>query len=126
MNFHQTLQTRVGVQVTARKAEAEIEVDTDVEVDTEVAAEAVVNKQSSSPLSKDLPVSQGRDSSVANVLFAWIPTVPATLQFVNKVPLLPLIKYIDGERHRREPELLWGGFLTDNPKPFQSNYMEVR
>ena len=126
MNFHQTLQTRVGVQVTARKAEAEIEVDTDVEVDTEVAAETVVNKRSSSPLSKDQPVIQGRDNSVVDVLSAWIPAVPATLQFVNKVPLLPLINYIDGERHRREPELLWGGLLTDTSKPFQSNYMEVR
>jgi hypothetical protein len=88
MNFHQTLQSGVGVQVTAHQAEAEIEVDTDVDVATELPAETVVNPQSSSPLFRNLPVSQGLDSSVDPVLFDWIPTVPATRQFANKVSLL--------------------------------------
>ena len=92
MNFHQTLQSGVGVQVTAHQAKAEIEVATEVEVATELPAETVVNTQSSSPRSRNLSVSQGLDSSVDPVLFDWIPTVPATPEFANEVSLLPITR----------------------------------
>ena len=113
MNSHQTLQSRVGVQVTAHKAEAEIEVDTDVEVATKESAETVVNKQNSTPLSKNQPASQGLDTNVAQLLMDWIPTLPATPEFVNTASLLLLIQCIAGEHNRREPELPWDRPLTN-------------